>query len=516
MASAVSACFAAPILVGLVASRASAQSTYTITPDETRVLFFEDQDSDGVKELYSVPIDGSQAPQMLALARGAGVYFYAYATASPDSSMALFFAAQTGTSERVHGVPADGSAGSFEYPFPAPGISKGDTDPWFEISPLGGRVLYWNEGASLHSAPIDSGSSVLLSGGATAVFGGAITPDDARVVFRSNEMYPGFVFPRLFVSALDGSTGPTPLRGTITSGTVVFFQLSPGGATVAYIANQDAPALVELYSVPSDASALPVKLNPPLVAGGQVYFDFAITPDDERVVYRAEQDVDGVIEIYSVPLDGSGSSVQLNGPLVTGGGVSQQFQISSDGGLVVYLADERTNDVVELFSRAIAGGGPGRCISGELVPGGDVTHCAISASGRQVVFRADKLADDDFGLFSVWIGGPFPHARPFPRGPWPLVQLNGPLVAGGDVIESKISPDGRRVVYRADEEVNDTTELYSVPIGGGGAIKLNSALPSGDDVLTFQIGAGRVVYGASGEIYSVPIDASEPPVQLTF
>ena len=31
-----------------------------------------------------------------------------------------------------------------------------------------------------------------------------------------------------------------------------------------------------------------------------------------------------------------------------------------------------------------------------------------------------------------------------------------------------VSPDSSRVVYRANEDVDDDFELFSVPIGGGG------------------------------------------------
>ncbi len=513
MSSAVSAC-AAPIQVGiavLASSLPASAQSYVITPDETRVVFLADQNSDFVLELYSVPIDGSQAPVMLAFT-GSSLTCCQRVTVTPDSSTVVFF----GSGKRVFGVPIDGSAVPFQYPFPPPGASQGDTNPFFEISPAGSRVLFYNESVSLHSAPIDGSSSVLLSGAAPNASNGLMTPDAARVVFRSNEMSPGFVLPRLFVSALDGSTGPTPLRGAITSGLVDFIQLSPDGSTVAYTADQDSPTVVELYRVPSNASAPPIKLSPPLVAGGDVNF-FAISPGSERVVYLAEQDVDGVIEIYSVPLDGSGTAVKLNGPMVTGGDVSQQFRISPDARLVLYLADEQTDGVVELFGRPIDGAGAVVRLSRALVPGGNVVAHEISPDSHRAVFRADKNVNEVFELFSVWIGRRSTtgkHARHFP--PQLLVKLNGPLITGGDVLDSKISPNAAWVVYRADQDVNDRIELYSVPIEGGSTIKLNHALAPTGDVFGFELGGGRVVYSSSDGIFSVPIDGSSAPVELTF
>ena len=86
-----------------------------------------------------------------------------------------------------------------------------------------------------------------------------------------------------------------------------------------------------------------VKLNAGLVIGGEVSSDFQITPDSSRVVYIADQETDAVTELYSVPAAG-GPVVKLNGPLVAGGAVSnvpraRHFQITPDGSRVVYLAD---------------------------------------------------------------------------------------------------------------------------------------------------------------------------------
>ena len=62
-----------------------------------------------------------------------------------------------------------------------------------------------------------------------------------------------------------------------------------------------------------------VKLNSLLPAGGNVA-DFVISPDAARVVYLADQRTDEVRELFSVPL-GGGPVTQLNGPLTVGGNV---------------------------------------------------------------------------------------------------------------------------------------------------------------------------------------------------
>ena len=94
---------------------------------------------------------------------------------------------------------------------------------------------------------------------------------------------------------------------------------------------------------------------------GDVGDDHKISPDGATVVYRADQDTDGVFELYSVPITG-GAPTKLNGPLIPGGDVQSGFQISPDGATVVYIAEQDTNGVAELYaawlqSRWVRGGG---------------------------------------------------------------------------------------------------------------------------------------------------------------
>jgi hypothetical protein len=97
---------------------------------------------------------------------------------------------------------------------------------------------------------------------------------------------------------------------------------------------------------PSLAALVNIKLNGPLAVGCYIS-NFQISPDSNRVVYRADQDTDEVYELYSVPLAG-GSPVKLNGTLVSGGRV-WNFQISPNSGRIVYRADQDTDEVVELY-----------------------------------------------------------------------------------------------------------------------------------------------------------------------
>ncbi len=262
-------------------------------------------------------------------------------------------------------------------------------------------------------------------------------------------------------------------------------------------------------SLGADEFEEPLQLNGDFVLGGDVSdsSDYLVSPNGQFIVYRADQNTDGVFELYSVPV-GGGPVVKLNGSLVSAGNVVSEFQISADSTRVVYRADQITDEVFELFSVSI-GGGAVEKLNGTLVSGGDVfNNLQISSDSTRVVFRADQITDEVFELFSVSIGG------------GAVEKLNGNLVSGGDVgtrsttNEFVISPDSTRVVYRADQITNNVFELFSVPIAGGAVEKLNSPLVSGGDVFNdFQISSDntRVIYRADQstndvfELFSVPI-----------
>ena len=120
-----------------------------------------------------------------------------------------------------------------------------------------------------------------------------------------------------------------------------------------------------------EASAQNIKLNDVLTPGGNVVKAIS-APDGGRVVYLADQNTDQVFELFSAPVRGTtpipdaGVVVRLNGQLDAGGNVSSSFAISPDGTRVVYVANQDSASVFELYSVPIAGGSSVKLISGVL------------------------------------------------------------------------------------------------------------------------------------------------------
>ncbi len=386
----------------------------------------------------------------------------------------------------------------------------------YVVSPDNAHVVYNadqdNEDIrELYSAPLDGSAAPTKLSGEMVENGGLpensagfnISPDGSRVVYRADqetdEVY------ELYSVPVDGSAAAVKLNATLPAGGGTnSYEISPDSQYLLYTADQDTDNVFELYRVPLDGSAAPVKLSGALVAGGAVSYYFKISPDSTYVVYLADQETDNVIELYMVPLDGSAAPIKLNGLLVAGGnvGFSGTFYISPDSQWVVYLADQDTNDVDELYSVPI-GGGAAVKLNPPLVPGGEVSwvwDAQISPDSSRVVYLADQEVVNRDEIFSVPIAGGV------------ATKLNGPL-AGNLLYDFAISPNSSRVVYRALQDSATQFELYSVPLAGGTPTKLNGALISGGQVNSFRISAdsSRVVFMADkgttsgNEIYRVPL-----------
>jgi hypothetical protein len=140
-----------------------------------------------------------------------------------------------------------------------------------------------------------------------------------------------------------------------------------------------------------------LKLNPDLVSGGEVY-DFVISANSQRVIYRADQDIDERIELYSVSTTG-GLSAQLNLELVALGNVSNDYKISSDSQYVVYRADQDVVNFIELYSVPILGGTVTK-LNEPLSPGTDVNSFNISGNSDIVVYLADQDALNELEIFA--------------------------------------------------------------------------------------------------------------------
>ncbi|MCP3979759.1 MAG: hypothetical protein GY716_10595 [bacterium] len=278
-------------------------------------------------------------------------------------------------------------------------------------------------------------------------------------------------------------TRATRLNAPLTlHGDVARYGGSDDGQWVVYMADQDTAGTIELYSVPAGGGSV-MKLNGPLVVGGNVV-DFVVSPDSRSVVYRADQDSDERFDLYSVPITG-GTVVSLTSS--GGTGVESDFGVSTDSSRAIFLRREPTwFDNLIYFSAPLSGGTPD-AINPLLGSGLDaMPPFVVSADASRLVFKSEGAGSLP-RLWSATLDGSS------------IVELLPP--SGVPIIGAfAVSPDSSRVVFSADAVTFGL--LASAPLAGGSTIGLGGG--GLDEMLYgFRIspqpvsGAHRVVFSTS-------------------
>jgi Tol biopolymer transport system component len=495
---------------------AGAIGAFALAADSTRVAFLAPTVG-GARQLFSAALDDSTPVRELggALVSGGDVADFVLA-----GELAVFRADRDADETlELYRAPLDGSGGATKLHDDLRRLL--DVLPGYRADGVGLGVLYLADAArdevfELHRAALDGPPDVRILSeslrGEGQVVGGvqAWRMAGERALYLADAQLPGVR--ELFSVPLNGSELPRRLTEEPIPGSSISFDLlvSPDDRRAVFLLDRELDDQFELYSVPVDGSARPVKLNGALPLGGDVTRFFGITPDARTVVYQADQEKDEQFEIYSVPIDGSGTPLRLDPALHrysdAGGAL-----FSPDSRFVFYVADRVVRDKHELYRVPVDGSGPPLKLSFTPAPGGDVqTGMTLSPDGSRVVYPSDADQNDVYELYSVPADGSAPP-----------VKLNGPLVQGGDVFRFVVSADGTRVLYVADQEADHRVEFYSAPIDGSSpAVRVfgaTRARVTGSVVTTLS---GLMVFQASfsylegRDLYVAPVDASVPPRRL--
>jgi dipeptidyl aminopeptidase/acylaminoacyl peptidase len=231
------------------------------------------------------------------------------------------------------------------------------------------------------------------------------------------------------------------------------FRFTPDGRYVLYNVGST------LFSVPSTGG------TPAPVAIG------TYSSDGKYFVYLN----DG---LFSVPVDGSTSPVQLNLDIRFSG--IDKFLLTPDGTHVIYVLDYEGLDQEDIYSVPITG--PASA-SVKLSQRGTVNRAVlqgISPDSSRVIYSLSNIFAATAWLYSVPVTGPA-TAR---------VLMSEHTSANG-ISGLQFSPDGSRVLYfnSADPHWGAFKDLYSVPLMDppSALMKLNNDLDSGETVLSYNI-----------------------------
>lgn len=227
----------------------------------------------------------------------------------------------------------------------------------------------------------------------------------------------------------------------VAGGTVNQYQVSADGSRVFYAASQTTPGTIEIHDVPLDGSQATRALSAPLVAGESCYFldPFRVSPDEGHLLYLADQDTDNQLELYSIPTDGTRVSTKLN---LSGPSVAPGYQWTPDGTRVVFRVGGSS-----LYSVPAGGSQP----AVHLNPGKNSDRWEITPDSRRVVFLSNLL-------YTVPIDGSSP-AQPLDTPHISFVE-SFEMAAGGVVVYQGV----RWTSYGTEDGREDA--VYTIPADG--------------------------------------------------
>lgn len=435
---------------------------FALSPGGLRAVYIADQETPGIFELYSTPVNGSAAPVKISagLPFGAGDQGVRLFQITPDGNWVVFLAdANSGSgSDDVYSVP----------------ILGGVTPKRLNVTT---------------QAPV-TGLGIL---------------DNTRVAYFGN--VSGVV--ELFRATIDVVGAPTMLSNVGTgsaNGDVVAALFSPGGTRVLYAADRGADNVFQWWSVASSASG-PGQAVQLSAALGSVNLG-AFTPNGATVVYTADENLLAVPEIYSIPATG-GTRARLN-PSMVGDGV-RALRVGPDGTRVAYIADQHTANVPELYTAEIGVAGSGTRLNAPLSGMQGVRSVAVSPGG-QVVYESDENAAGTVSVMGVPLAG------------GTRITLHGVTAPDDATIFSGLGTPivGPRVVYPV---TGSQTNLFSATVGVAGAfIRVDDPLPAGETILNAYVpfvatrllafGTGPAASGVTTKAWAAPIRSDLAPVQF--
>src|SRR5262245_36202261 len=243
---------------------------YTLTPSGHLVYAARRL---GLTRLLSVPLDGS-GPTVVLQENTLALADVADLVPTPDGARVVYrLNRDLNTVKELFSVRVDGSQPAIKLHAP---LTASENVESFQLAPDGARAVYLKFSVEvdggvttyhrrIYSVPVDGSRAPVLLSNVLEGWKPRITPDSARVVFLGSR---GFGSYELYsVPIAGGVKAPRRLSPhTTRTRSIDDYVLSPDGARVVYLADPETIDFDELYSVPVDGSAAPVKLNGPLPA----------------------------------------------------------------------------------------------------------------------------------------------------------------------------------------------------------------------------------------------------------
>ena len=184
---------------------------------------------------------------------------------------------------------------------------------------------------------------------------------------------------------------------TPTGGVTDDFLWAPNNSLLAYVADQDAVGVFGLYTTLLDGTETGTKRSKVVTGGGagvSTTDGFIWGAFSNQLIYRAE-DTFGVFELFTSTTDGvvATEGVLISGSLVAGGNVDSNYKLSPFGNAVSYIADQENLGFFELYVTGLIDNLSATKVSADMSLTTEVFQHDWSSDGTKVVYVADQDTD---------------------------------------------------------------------------------------------------------------------------
>lgn len=283
-----------------------------INPTSTHVVYHADQDVDGVWETFSVPITGGDVVKLFPGSKFSRDF---YQTAfSPDGNGIALLGHLPGEGQTngtpIHYVPITGG-----------GITTLGEGNELTFSPDGEYLFYNLRYHGFHQVSIDGQSDLIIATANVFVSFYLLSPDYQWLVYTGGEeifRVRTSAFSEVGLIGTDIECGSQGVGGgrDFSVTWICSAAISPDSQYFVYVGN-DESGVTQIYSVALDADiqTMPEAQHKLNKFSGSKRFSgeqmLRITADSSTVIYTNDEEAEGFMDIYSVPIDGSANSTRI-------------------------------------------------------------------------------------------------------------------------------------------------------------------------------------------------------------
>ena len=204
---------------------------------------------------------------------------------------------------------------------------------------------------------------------------------------------------------------------------------SSDSSLIAFIADEDTVDDFELYTSNPVTGSPTIKVSGTLKEAGGDVTAFKWAPTELLIAYTADQDTNDIIELFTTNPPPAVTVIKVSGEPFAGIAVEDDFKWSLDSSLIAYRADQDTQDQIELYSTDEEGSDNDK-VSGTLPSGGDVDEFKWDddALAPSIGYLANQIS-----VFVIELFASLPDGGANTRLSSDLVDQNGDPEADGDV-----------------------------------------------------------------------------------